>query len=261
MYNQHFGLEKAPFKITPDTCMFYTGAGRGDVLDALVYSIVSGEGIIKVVGEVGTGKTMLCRMLELKLPENVEIVYLANPSLTPEDILHAIALEMSLDIESGINRIQVLHRIQQHLVEMHARNRHVVVLVEEAQSMPTSTLEEIRLLSNLETKQDKLLQIVLFGQPELDEKLSDPGIRQLRDRITHSFYLDPMDPEEVRDYVDFRLRGAGFRGRDAFRARSGIAAARTTDRAARGHSHMWSTTARLNTASGTVCDQPVGSGA
>ena len=216
MYNEHFGLRSAPFKITPDTRLFYTGGSRGEILQALVYAITSGEGIIKVVGEVGTGKTMLCRMLEVKLPENVEIVYLANPSLSPDDILHAIALEMAIDVDPGANRLQVLHVLQQRLLERHASNRHVVVLVEEAQSMPNSTLEEIRLLSNLETQQEKLLQIVMFGQPELNEKLLDPAIRQLRERITHSFELEPFAREDIREYVNFRLRQVGHRGRGAF---------------------------------------------
>ncbi|MCP5150833.1 MAG: AAA family ATPase [Chromatiales bacterium] len=216
MYNDFFGLDKAPFKITPDTRLFYTGAGRGEILEALIYAITSGEGIIKIVGEVGTGKTMLCRMLEARLPKNVEILYLANPSLSPEDILHAIALEMELPVDPGANRLHVLHAIQQRLLEKYANGQHVVVLVEEAQSMPLATLEEVRLLSNLETEQDKLLQIVLFGQPELDEKLADNSIRQLKERITHSFYLQPFTPEQTREYVNYRMRQAGYRGRDAF---------------------------------------------
>ena len=217
MYNQYFGLQRAPFKITPDTRMFFRGAGRGEILDALVYAVTSGEGIIKVVGEVGTGKTMICRMLEDCMPPNVELVYLANPSLSPEDILHAVALEMRIPLDPAVNRLQVLHALQARLLEKHANNEHVVVLVEEAQSMATVTMEEIRLLSNLETRQDKLLQIVLFGQPELDDKLTDPGIRQLRERITHSFYLEPFEAEDTREYVKFRLQQSGYRGRDAFR--------------------------------------------
>ena len=104
MYNQYFGLQRAPFKITPDTRMFFRGAGRGEILDALVYAVTSGEGIIKVVGEVGTGKTMICRMLEDCMPPNVELVYLANPSLSPEDILHAVALEMRIPLDPAVNR-------------------------------------------------------------------------------------------------------------------------------------------------------------
>jgi len=225
MYNEHFGLQQAPFRITPDTRIFYPGGGRGEVLDALVYAITSGEGIIKVVGEVGTGKTMLCRMLEERLPEHVDFVYLANPSLAPDDIVQAIALEMTLEYPANANRLQIMHLLQQRLLEKHAQNRQVVIFIEEAQSMPIETLEEIRLLSNLETKQEKLLQIVLFGQPELDDYLEQVNIRPLRERITHSFYLEPFSRHELQKYVDFRMRAAGYRGRELFRpnAYSGMA--------------------------------------
>jgi type II secretory pathway predicted ATPase ExeA/septal ring-binding cell division protein DamX len=222
MYNEHFGLQQAPFRITPDTGLFYEGGGRGEILDALVYAILSGEGIVKVVGEVGTGKTMLCRMLEERLPENVEIVYLANPSLKPDDILQAIALEMNLELAPGSNRLKVMHAMQQHLLQKHAANRQVVVFVEEAQSMPIETLEEIRLLTNLETKREKLLQIVLFGQPELDQNLDQPNIRQLKERITHSFYLEPLKRNELRDYVNFRMRAVGYKGPDVFRSNASV---------------------------------------
>jgi type II secretory pathway predicted ATPase ExeA/septal ring-binding cell division protein DamX len=216
MYSAHFGLERMPFRITPDTRLFYTGGRRGDVLEALVYAVTSGEGIVKVVGEVGTGKTMLCRMLEERVPANVRIVYLANPSLTPEDILQAIALELGLEVPPGGSRLQVMHCLHEDLLRRHAANQRVVALVEEAQSMPMDTLEEIRLLSNLETKNEKLLQIVLFGQPELDANLARAAIRQLRDRITHGFRLTPLARGEVRDYLNFRLRASGYRGRDVF---------------------------------------------
>lgn len=217
MYHDHFGLQRAPFRITPDTDLFFAGGGRGEVLEALVYAVTSGEGIVKVTGEVGTGKTMLCRMLEVRLPASVEVVYIANPSLSPEDILHAIALEMNLPVEGGVNRLTVMHSLQQRLLDMHAQNRRVVVFVEEAQGMPMETLEEIRLLSNLETQRDKLLQIVLFGQPELDEALNRSNIRQLRERITHSFRLEPLSRDEVREYVRFRMRAVGYRGPDVFK--------------------------------------------
>jgi type II secretory pathway predicted ATPase ExeA len=217
MYNEHFGLKRAPFRITPDTKLFYPGGNRGEILEALIYAVTSGEGIVKVVGEVGSGKTMLCRMLEERLADKVDIVYLANPSLSPEDTLHAIALEMKLDVGPEANRLQVMHVLQERLLNKHAENRQVVVFVEEAQSMPIATLEEIRLLSNLETNRDKLLQIVLFGQPELDENLEQSEIRQLKERITHSFYLDAFTPEQMREYVNFRMRAVGYRGPDIFR--------------------------------------------
>lgn len=216
MYLEHFGLQRPPFKITPDTSMFYSGNKRGAALEALKYAISSGEGIIKVVGEVGSGKTMLCRMLEVELGDNIEVVYIANPSLSPENILHVIAFELKLNITSESSKLEVMQALQNYLLEKHAHNKQVVVFVEEAQGMPIETLEEIRLLSNLETNDDKLLQMVLFGQPELDEKLRNNSIRQLKERITHNFYLDPFPAQDVYQYLNFRMRAVGYHGPDLF---------------------------------------------
>ena len=216
MYYSHFGLKEPPFKITPNTDVFYTGGNRGAVLDALIYAINSGEGIVKVVGEVGSGKTMLCRMLQTMLPDKVESIYLANPSVAPEDVLHAIAFELQLKLPKNADRLKVMQVLQAHLLARHAAGKQVVIFVEEAQGMPLATLEEIRLLSNLETKHDKLLQIVLFGQPELDENLNQTNIRQLRERITHSFNLAPLQTKEIGEYLIFRLRAAGYFGPHLF---------------------------------------------
>ena len=158
MYCHHFGFHQPPFKITPDPALFFPGGNRGAVLDALIYAIGRGEGIVKVVGEVGSGKTMLCRMLEREIPDNCEVIYLANPNLSPEEILPAIAYELKLAIPLGATKPMVMHQLHDYLLAKHADNRRVVMFVEEAQGMPLATLEEIRLLSNLETAQDKLLQ-------------------------------------------------------------------------------------------------------
>lgn len=211
MYLDYFSLQRHPFRITPDTSLFYSGGerGRGVVLEAMLYAIESGEGILKVVGEVGSGKTMLCRMLEERLPTSTEVVYLANPNLDPEEILYAIAFELNLVVRKNTSRLLVMQQLQNYLLTQHANNRRVLLIIEEAQGMPVETLEEIRLFSNLETKQDKLLQIVMFGQPELDSNLKAKHIRQLRERITHSFYLKPLDQEETAEYIRFRLGAAG----------------------------------------------------
>ena len=219
MYYAFFGLKQPPFKITPDTEAFFEGGNRGAILEALIYAINHGEGIIKVTGEVGSGKTMLCRVLQTRLPENVENVYLANPSVSPEEILHAIAFELQLPLARDATRLEVMHALNSYLLERHVQKRQVVVFVEESQGMPLGTLEEIRLLSNLETQQHKLLQIVLFGQPELDENLRQTQIRQLRERITHSFNLAPLDEADVRAYLAFRLHAAGYHGPDLFSPR------------------------------------------
>jgi type II secretory pathway predicted ATPase ExeA len=215
MYLAHFGLNEAPFRITPHTDFFFSGANRGATLEALLYAIAHDEGIVKVTGEVGSGKTMLCRVLVERLPKSVETIYLANPSLSRDEILHVIAAD--LRVESRGERVTILLRaLQERLIKLYAAGRRVVVLIDEAHAMPIETLEEVRLLSNLESNRHKLLQIVLFGQPELDEHLATPNMRQLKERITHTFRLEPLVRSDVESYIDFRMRAAGYRGPNVF---------------------------------------------
>jgi MSHA biogenesis protein MshM len=215
MYLGHFGLREAPFRITPHTEFFFSGANRGATLEALLYAITAGEGMVKVTGEVGSGKTMLCRVLMERLPATVETIYLAVPSLTRDEMLAAIAADLEIET-AGANTTKLVRALQERLIEMHARGKQVVALIDEAHAMPLATLEEIRLLSNLETEKEKLLQIVLFGQPELDQHLALPHMRQLKERITHSFVLGPLPSRDVHEYVNFRLRAAGYHGPDLF---------------------------------------------
>ncbi len=215
MYLEHFGLREVPFSITPHTEFFFTGANRGATLEALIYAATHDEGIIKISGEVGSGKTMLCRMLLERLPRNVDTVYLANPSLSREDILFAIADELGLALTEG-RQHTLLRALQERLIDIYASGRQIVIVVDEAHAMPGEALEEIRLLSNLETNRHKLLHIVLFGQPELDARLADPGLRQLKERITHNFILEPLRFPDIAAYLDFRLRAAGYRGPELF---------------------------------------------
>src|SRR5882724_10122039 len=215
MYLDHFGLKEPPFRITPHTDFFFQGANRGATLEALLYAITHDEGIVKVSGEVGSGKTMLCRVLMERLPATVETIYLANPSLSRDEILFAIGDELKLEL--GKDRTtRVLRALQEHLIRLFGEGRRVVVLIDEAHAMPDETLEEIRLLSNLESNRHKLLQIVLFGQPELDEHLDTAGMRQLKERVTHSFRLEPLVRSDIEHYVDFRMRAAGYRGPKVF---------------------------------------------
>jgi MSHA biogenesis protein MshM len=215
IYLEHFGFREAPFRITPHTEFFFAGANRGETLEALIYAITSGEGIVKVVGEVGSGKTMLCRVLMERLPETVETIYLVVPSLSRDEMLAVVAGDLGIDTQ-GSNTTKVIRSLQTKLIEIHEQGRQVVALIDEAHAMPVETLEEIRLLSNLETSQHKLMQIVLFGQPELDQHLAQPNMRQLKERITHSFNLLPLPARDIKDYLGFRLRAAGYKGPDLF---------------------------------------------
>src|SRR5512134_2674471 len=215
MYLSHYGLNEPPFRITPVTDFFYGGANRAAILEALIYAITRGEGIIKVVGEVGTGKTMMCRVLMERLPEHIDTIYLADPTLSREEILYAIADDLGVDL-AGQTATAALRTILKALIERFSAGRRVVLLVDEAHAMPLQTLEEVRLLSNLETSRDKLLQIVLFGQPELDDNLRLPQMRQLKDRIVHNFGMQPLEEPAIRDYLDFRIRAAGYKGPSVF---------------------------------------------
>ena len=217
MYLHHFGLTEPPFRITPHTDFFFDGANRGATLEALVYAITQDEGIVKVVGEVGSGKTMLCRVLLERLPAPVDTIYLANPSLTRDEMLHAIADELDIDTSAeGGRTTKLLRQLQEHLIRSYGEGRRVVVLIDEAHAMPKETLEEIRLLSNLESNRHKLLQIVMFGQPELDIALSRADMRQLKERITQSLRLEPMVRGDIQSYIDFRMRAAGYKGPNVF---------------------------------------------
>jgi len=228
LYLEHFGLREPPFRITPHTDFFFDGADRGATLDALLYAIQHEEGIVKVVGEVGSGKTLLCRVLIERLPKHVETIYLANPSFTRDEILYAVAEE--LKIEFSRERVTIaLRALQDRLIASYAEGRRTVILIDEAHAMPEETLEQVRLLSNLETSRHKLLQIVLFGQPELDEMLALPGMRQLKDRITHSFRMRPLSQAEAAHYVSFRMRAAGYRGPEVFAPEAVALIARAAD--------------------------------
>ena len=216
MYLDHFGLGEPPFRITPHTDFFFSGANRGATLEALLYAVTHDEGIVKVSGEVGSGKTMLCRVLMERLPRHVTIVYLANPSLSRDDILYAIADELQVALPENARPSTLIRSLYEHLIRLYGEGKRVVVLIDEAHAMPGETLEEIRLLSNLESNRHKLLQLVLFGPPELNDVLGRSDMRQLKERITHNFQLEPLVRDDVAEYLEFRMRAAGYRGPNVF---------------------------------------------
>jgi type II secretory pathway predicted ATPase ExeA len=211
LYLAHFGLERAPFSITPDPRFFFPGAGRGDLLRAIEYSVRNQEGIVVVTGEVGSGKTMLCRKLLDALPPDLESIYLANPSLRRREITAALLRDLG-----GGQRPDPLDALQQVLISRHMAGRRVMLVVDEAHVMPYESLEQIRLLSNLETGRHKLLQIVLFGQPELDDVLLDHRMRALRDRVVERFTLRQLERTAAGDYLGYRMRVAGLAGDSPF---------------------------------------------
>ena len=216
MYQEFFGLTEAPFSITPDTSYFYSYGHYSEALNTLLIAIRAGEGFIKVTGEVGTGKTLLCRKLLNTIEDRFVTAYIPNPMLTPYGLQSAVADELGLDMSRHYGHHQLLKMITDRLLELTAQGKNIVLCIDEAQAMPIETMEALRLLTNLETEKQKLLQVILFGQPELDERLNEKNVRQLKQRITFSYQLKPIDREGVELYLTHRLGVAGYKGGNLF---------------------------------------------
>lgn len=212
MYIEHFGLHSPPFALTPDTAFAYSSRAHQEALNTLLLAVDDGQGFIKITGEVGTGKTLACRRLLAALAERgprYETAYVPNPCVSPRTLLLAIAQELKIEAWLTAPELKLLTLLNQRLLSAAAAGRRVVVCLDEVQSMPEETLESLRLLSNLETEKSKLLQVVLFGQPELDQKLARRSLRQLASRITFQYTLKAMSIEETERYLAHRLRVAG----------------------------------------------------
>nr|WP_086938842.1 AAA family ATPase [Thaumasiovibrio occultus] len=203
MYEAHFGLNRLPFSLTPNTALFYALPPHVEAINTVLAALQMGEGIIKVTGEVGTGKTMLCRLLIQQLPDEVELAYLPTPSDSGETLRQAIAVEFGLD--SSLTGANLIDALQRQLVSLRQAGRQAVVVLDESQALSDEALEAIRLLANFETEQEKLIHIVLVGQPELDLRLSSHSLRQLRQRISFSAGLRPLSLAETRAYIEHRL--------------------------------------------------------
>lgn len=207
MYLEHFGLREYPFGLTPDTRYFFPGAGSQAALNTLLVALAAGEGLIKIVGEVGSGKTMVCRhLLNTLEAEGWAVAFLPNPDMGPQALLRVLLAEMGGQT-SGIGHLVL--DLQRRLLNLARGGQRAVALIDEAQAMPLRTLETLRLISNLETERRKLLQIVLFGQPELDRRLADPSVRQIRSRIAFHDRIRPLNRVETPLYIAHRLRQAG----------------------------------------------------
>lgn len=218
MYLEHFGMQKMPFSITPDTSFFYNYGSYQEALNVLLVAIRSGEGFIKITGEVGTGKTLLCRKVLNSLHENFFTAYITNPCLTPAGLRMALADELGIEYARNMGQHRMLKQITNRLIELNADGRQVVLLLDEAQALPDDSMEALRLLTNLETEKSKLLQVVLFGQPELDERLAQTRLRQLRQRVTFSNKLCCIDRQGMEGYLSHRLLVAGYHGKPLFTA-------------------------------------------
>lgn len=216
MYRQHFGLKEHPFSLTPDTQFFFHNQSHREVLSTLLLALRHSEGFIKVVGEVGTGKTLLSRKLLASLGDHFITAYIPNPYLTPDELKWFLAEEIGIAYSPELPSYQLLKDINLRLVHLAQQKRQVVLVVDEAQAMPRETIEALRLLTNLETEKSKLLQVVLFGQPELDTLLERPDLRQLKQRIVFSEYLQGIAQPSVAAYLNYRLQSAGYRGTSLF---------------------------------------------
>jgi MSHA biogenesis protein MshM len=216
LYLQHFGLRESPYSITPDTSFFFACTSMQEALNTLLVAVANGEGFIKITGEVGTGKTLLCRKFLATMDEGWISAYIPNPSLRPETFLLALADELGVKLDTDLDQHQLLKRLTSALLNFARNKKRVVVCLDEAQAMPIETLETLRLLTNLETEKRKLVQVVLFGQPELDDKLANEAIRQLRQRITFQHDLGSITLAETNYYLMHRLQVAGYTGEPVF---------------------------------------------
>lgn len=218
MYYEHFGMTEAPFSLTPDTGFFYDHVGHQEALNVLLVALRSGEGFIKVTGEVGTGKTLVCRKLLNMLGEGFVSAYIPNPFLNATALRMALADELGIQYARNLGQHRLLKLLNEKLISLRSEGKRVVICLDEAQALPDDSLEALRLLTNLETEKAKLLQVVLFGQPELNQRLEQRSLRQLRQRITFSYHLSPMNKKAVSGYIRHRLQVAGVRDARFFTA-------------------------------------------
>lgn len=217
MYQSHFGLAELPFTLTPNTGFYYGLPPHEEALQVLRVALLSGEGFIKVTGEVGTGKTLLLRKFLNELPEHYQAAYLPNPCLQASELRQALAAELGLSTKTKqTDALTLTDQIHHRLVTLCQKGKSVVLLLDEAQALSDEALEALRLFGNLEMESSKLLQVVLFGQPELDARLAQPNLRQFRQRISFSYQLRPLFAAETAAYLAYRLQVSGYRGMPLF---------------------------------------------
>ncbi|AZP11497.1 ExeA family protein [Undibacterium parvum] len=212
MYKAHFRIRELPFSITPDTGYFFSFRSYQEALNTLLVAARNGEGFIKITGEVGTGKTLLCRKFMSLLDTDFVTAYIPNPLLEARSLMLALADELGIQEDRQLDQHQLIKAINLKLLHIARTGKRTLLCIDEAQALPLETLEALRLLSNLETEKRKLLQIVLFAQPELDRKLAQKEIRQLTQRISFHYQLQTLSSQEIKIYINHRLRVAGYQG-------------------------------------------------
>jgi general secretion pathway protein A len=217
MYNKFYGLKESPFNLTPNSRFFFASHKHTEALDSLIYAIDQRKGFVVITGEIGSGKTTVCRTLLSKLDRHTQIALITNTHLSGKDLLMTILEEFEIDFIPG-SKSKLLSQLNAYLIDQMQRDNNVVLIIDEAQNLKPSVLEEIRMLSNLETETEKLIQIILMGQPELKQKLALNSLEQLRQRVAVYFHLSPLSLEETQEYIRYRLRVASGIDREYFSA-------------------------------------------
>jgi len=217
MYNKFYGLKESPFNLTPNSRFFFASHKHTEALDSLIYAIDQRKGFVVITGEIGSGKTTVCRTLLSKLDKHTQIALITNTHLSGKDLLMTILEEFEIDFVPG-SKSKLLSQLNAYLINQMQRDNNVVLIIDEAQNLKPSVLEEIRMLSNLETETEKLIQIILMGQPELKQKLSLNSLEQLRQRVAVYFHLSPLSQEEAQEYIRYRLKVASGSDREYFSA-------------------------------------------
>ncbi len=219
MYNKFYGLKETPFNLTPNSRFFFPSHKHTEALDSLIYAINQRKGFIVITGEIGSGKTTVCRTLFRKLDKNTQIALVTNTHLSSKDLLMSVLEDLEIDFVEG-SKAKLLSQLNTYLLEQAHLGNNVVLIIDEAQNLKTGVLEEIRMLSNLETETEKLIQIILIGQPELKQKLALPRLEQLRQRISVYFHLSPLTLQETSEYVTHRMHVASGSSRHYFTERA-----------------------------------------
>ena len=216
MYYEFYGFKEPPFNLTPNSRFFFASQKHTEALDSLLYAINHRKGFIVITGEIGSGKTTVCRTLLNKLDNYTEIALITNTHLNSKDLLMTLLDDLEIDFQPGWSKAKLLSSLNSYLIGQAQMNHNVVLIIDEAQNLKPAVLEEIRMLSNLETETEKLIQIILIGQPELKQKLALSGLEQLRQRVSVYFHLSPLVFEETREYVTHRLKIASNSNRRYF---------------------------------------------